>query len=238
MRIRKINVGFTLIELAIVLAIVGLLLSAFLTPLSAQRDLKDYSDTQSNLEEIKESLVGYALSHGYFPCPAVSVNNGTEDRTGTTCTGGKRAGFLPWAELSVSKLDSWGHLYRYSVTPAYANSGTKITLSPLTARDITIQTRDSAGVVQNLTNANDIPVVIMSMGKNGVWGYTNDGTQVADTSVTNIDEDTNGNGNGRVFLSRPPSLNTAATGGEIDDIVTWISPNVYLNKMVNAGQLP
>lgn len=230
--------GFTLVEMAIVLVIFGLLLSAFLAPLSAQRDLKDYSDTQKSLEEIKESLIGYALSHGYFPCPAISVSNGAEDRTGATCTGSKRVGVLPWAELSVPKLDSWNHLYRYSVTLAYADSGTKIKLSPLTARDITIQTRDSVGAVQSLTNANDIPVVIMSMGKNGVWGFANDGTQVADGSVTNVDEDTNGNGNGRNFLNRNVTSIAATTGGEIDDIVTWISPNIYLNKMVNAGQLP
>ncbi len=230
--------GFTLVEMAIVLVIFGLLLSTFLAPLSAQRDLKDYSDTQKSLEEIKESLIGYALSHGYFPCPAISASNGAEDRSGSTCNGGKRVGHLPWAELGVPKLDSWNHLYRYSVTLAYANSGTKISLSPLTARDITIQTRDSAGVVQNLTNSNDIPVVIMSTGKNGVWGYANDGTQVADGSATNLDEDTNGNGNGRTFLSRNVTSNTATTGGEIDDIVTWISTNVYLNRMVAAGQLP
>jgi len=234
--------GFTLVEMAIVLVIFGLLLSAFLAPLSAQRDLKDYTNTQNSLEEIKESLIGYALSHGYFPCPAKSVTDGREDRSGTTCTdhgtGPIRVGALPWAELGVPQLDSWNHLYRYSVTLAYADSGAKISLSPLTARDITIQTRDSAGAVQNLTNGNDIPVVIMSMGKNGVWGYANDGTQVTDVSATNVDEDTNGNGNGRTFLSRTPTSNTATTGGEIDDIVTWISPNVYLNRMVSAGQLP
>lgn len=235
---RKSEVGFTLVEMAIVLVIFGLLLSAFLAPLSAQRDLKDYTETQKSLEEIKESLIGYALSHGYFPCPAISASNGGEDRTGATCTGSKRVGFLPWAELGVPKLDSWDHLYRYSVTLAYADSGTKINLSPLTARDITIQTRDSAGVIQNVSNANDIPVVIMSVGKNGVWGYRDDGTQVADGSATNVDEDTNGNGNGRIFQNRTATSNTAITGGEIDDVVTWVSPNVYLNRMVAAGQLP
>lgn len=237
MKFKFVN-GFTLVEMAIVLVIVGLLLAAFLTPLSAQIDQRNYAETENSLQEIKEALIGYALSHGYFPCPAISATNGAEDRTLTSCTGGKRVGILPWNELGVPQVDSWGHIYRYSVTLAYADSATKISLSPLTASDITITTRDSAGNSQNLSNANSIPVAIMSMGKNGVWGFDNSGVQVADSSATNLDEDINGNGNGRTFKSRFSTTNTAITGGEFDDIVVWISPNVYLNRMVAAGQLP
>ena len=80
----KLNQGFTLVEMAIVLVIVGLLISAFLAPLNAQQNLKDYNETQKNLDEIKESLIGYAISHGYFPCPAISASNGAEDRTGAS----------------------------------------------------------------------------------------------------------------------------------------------------------
>ena len=231
------NSGFTLIEMAVVLVIVGLMLGGLLIPLSAQMDQRNYSDTQKSLAEIKEALIGYALSHGYFPCPAKSSTDGTENRVGTSCNGG-RVGLLPWAELGVSKLDSWGHIYRYSVPPAYADSGTKISLSPATPADITIQTRDSAGNIQNLSNASAIPVAILSVGKNGVFGYTNDGILIGNTSVTNVDEVTNGGGTGTTFLSRTATTNTALIGGEIDDLVIWISPNVYLNRMVAAGQLP
>jgi prepilin-type N-terminal cleavage/methylation domain-containing protein len=234
----KSKLGFTLVEMAIVLVVVGLLVSAFLAPLSAQQDLKNFNETQKNLDEIKEALIGYAIANGHFPCPAISGTNGSEDRTGTTCTGAKRVGHLPWAELGMPKLDSWSHIYRYSVTLTYADSASKITLLPQTPRDISIQTRDAIGNIQNTSNANDIPVVIMSMGKNGVWSFADNGTQVADSSASNIDEDTNGNGNGRLFLSRTPTANTAVTGGEIDDIVTWISTSVYINRMVAAGQLP
>lgn len=232
------HLGFTLVEMAIVLVIVGLLVAAFLTPLSAQIEQRNYIDTENSLQEIKEALIGYASSHGHFPCPAVSPTNGAEDRTLTVCTGGKRVGILPWSELGVPQLDSWGHLYRYSVTLAYADSGIKINLSPLTASDITITTRDNAGNPQNLSNINTIPVAIMSVGKNGAWGYSNTGAQVADTSATNVDEDANGNGNGRTFVNRFPTTSAAIAGGEFDDIAVWISTNIYLNRMIAAGQLP
>ena len=237
-RFRSVATGFSLLEMTVVLVIIGLMLGGLLLPLSAQIDQRNTTETQKNMGDIKEALMGYAMSNGFFPCPAKSAIDGTEDRTGSTCTGGKRVGHLPWGELGVAKLDGWGHLYRYSVTLAYADSGSKIILSPATSKDITIETRDAAGNIQNLSTANGIPVAIVSTGKNGIWGYADDGNRVSDISTTNLDEDTNGNCNGTIFLSRTPTPNTAASGGELDDIVAWISPNIYLNRMVAAGQLP
>ena len=230
--------GFTLVEMAVVLVILALMLGGLLIPISAQMDQQRYTETRKSLEEIKEALMGYALTHGYLPCPAKLSSDGLESRTGTSCT--NRVGHLPWAELGVGKHDAWNHLFRYSVTPVYSDSDPikKITISPPMSRDITILTRDSSGAQKNFSNLNDIPVVIMSMGKNGAWAYSDDGVSVADVSATNIDEDVNGNGNGKIFFSRIYTENKTITGGEFDDIVVWISPNVYINRMVSAGQLP
>ena len=231
--------GFSLVELAIAIFVITLLLGSILVPLSTQVEQRKTSETQKTLDEIKEALLGYALANGYLPCPAISATDGSEDRPGPgACTGGKRQGFLPWATLGTSKLDSWGHIFRYSVTPAFTNSTTLFTLS--TARDISIRTRDATGAVVNLSNANDIPVVTFSVGRNGNWGTLDGGTTVGDLSATNADEDTNndGGGNGRVYFSRTTTDNTAATGGEFDDIVVWLSTSVLLNRMVAAGRLP
>ncbi len=232
------QLGFTLVEIAIVLVIVGFALGGLLVTLSAQVDQRDYAQTRQSMEEIRDALMGYALSHGYLPCPAISAANGTEDRTAGSCTAAKRVGFLPWAELGVKKTDSWNHLYRYSVTPAYSNSPLSIVLSPPTPRDITIQTRNSAGALVNLSNANYIPVVIISYGKNGYGSTSNDGTLLADVSVNNDDEKTNNAIAGTTFVSREFGNNKTTTFGEYDDIVVWISPNVYFSKMVSVGNLP
>ncbi len=229
--------GFTLIEMAVVLVIIGLLLGGMLIPIGAQIDQKNYSDTKKSLDEAKEALVGYAITRGYLPCPAISDVNGLEDRdAGGACN--TRVGFLPWEELGVMPTDSWGYLYRYSVTPAFSNSTSSISVSPLTGRDITIRTRNTAGGLENLSNADDIPAIIMSHGKNGSGATTKDGTVTPDTSLTNDDEDTNNLAAGRVFISRTYTENTAAGGGEFDDVVVWISPNIYISRMVAAGRLP
>jgi prepilin-type N-terminal cleavage/methylation domain-containing protein len=103
--------GFTLVEMAIVLVIVALLVGAFLTPLSAQRDLKDYTDTKLRLEQIREALYGYAIINGSLPCPTTTadptdnVNYGHSD---ATCPLTAAAGVLPWKDLGVMEIDSWG----------------------------------------------------------------------------------------------------------------------------------
>ena len=74
--------GFTLIEMAIVLMIVGLLLGGLLVPLSAQMDQRNISDTQKAMSEIKEALIGYAMANGRLPCPAVPTTP-----TGQTASG-------------------------------------------------------------------------------------------------------------------------------------------------------
>jgi len=228
--------GFTLVEMAVVLVIFGLLLGGLWMPLAAQMNQRNYSETNQQISEIKEALIGYALTNGYLPCPAISAANGSENRAGDgTCNA--RVGFIPWVALGVKGTDSWNHLFRYSVTPAYARSDTSVVLSPPTNRDITIRTRNSVGNLVNLSNASDIPAVVISYGKNGFFGTSPDGTALADGSATNVDEDTNGAGV-TTFISRDITDNTAVNGGEFDDIVAWISPRIYLSRLVSAGHLP
>lgn len=233
----KINQhGFSLVEMAVVLVIVGLMIGGLLTPLSVQLEQRKISETQKALDDGREALLGFALRNGYLPCPAVSAANGLEDRTGENCTDGKRAGFIPWVTLGLAKSDSWGHIYRYSVTPAFANSRVPFTLQ--TPRDITIATRDANGNLMGATAVADIPAVILSHGKNGFGGFSEVGIRAADTSTTNIDEKTNAGLTGTGFITRFQTDNPAAPGGEFDDMLAWVSPNVLYNRMVAAQKLP
>lgn len=237
--IRKLHFykAFTLVEMAIVLVIIGIGLGGLLLTLTAQIDLRNYAETRQAMEDIKDALVGYSLSHGYLPCPAKSAVDGTENRGGTGACNA-RVGFIPWQELGVRKDDSWNHLYRYSVTNAYSNSVDTVNLSPATVRDITIQTRNTVGILINLSNVNDIPAAIISHGKNGYGATSVDGILITDTSTKNSDEDTNHTGTGTLFISREFSDVRSTDYSEYDDIVVWVSPNIYLAKLVSVGKLP
>lgn len=234
---RHFSKAFTLVEMAIVLVIIGIGLGGMLLTLTAQIDLRNYAATRQAMEEIKEALIGFSLSHGYLPCPAKSAIDGTEDRLASGACN-KRVGFIPWQELGVPRDDSWNHLYRYSVTSAYSDSVDTVNLSPATARDITIQTRNDAGTLVNISNASDIPAVIISHGKNGFGATSVDDVLIADSSVNNSDEETNHTGAGTLFISNEFSDVKNTAYSEYDDIVVWISPNIYLANLVSVGKLP
>ena len=53
--------GFTLTELAVVMVIVAVLMGGLLIPLSAQRDAQAFRETQAQLDEIREALIGFAV---------------------------------------------------------------------------------------------------------------------------------------------------------------------------------
>lgn len=230
--------GFSLVEIAIVLVIVGLMIGGLLTPLSVQMEQRRVADTRRMLDEAKEALVGYAVRHGHLPCPAISAANGEEDRNGYRCTDERRDGFLPWATLGLPKLDAWNHLYRYSVTPAFADSGQRFKI--VTPRDITVYTRDAGGALAYAAPAQDVPAVIVSHGANGAGAYSELGVAAAGgPGGFRGNEDERNNAQSDVnFVSRQPSENRAQQGGEFDDIVVWVSPNILFNRMVAAQVLP
>src|SRR5258708_36526884 len=83
--------GFSLVELAVALAIIALLLAGALIPLSTQIDVRNTADTQRNMEPIKEAIFGFAQANGRLPCPAHGATpSGTVDTT--TCPGPISAG--------------------------------------------------------------------------------------------------------------------------------------------------
>lgn len=221
--------GFSLTELAVVLVIVALLIGGMLLPLSAQQDIAARQDSEKALADIREALIGFAAANGRLPRPATSATDGTENAA-NCATDAACSGFIPWATLGTAKVDGYGKLIRYSVTPAYANA----TISLTTTANRTVQTRDGAGAV--VTLAAQVPVVILSHGK-GRWGTTDAGTALADGSATNIDEDANEAGP-TLYFSRQASDNAATSGGEFDDMVVWISSNILFNRMISAGRLP
>ena len=214
--------------MAITLFIVALLLGGLLVPLGTQVEQRKITETQKTLDDIKEALIGFTIANGRLPRPATSNVDGNEK---SACASeGVCTGFIPWATLGITKLDGWGKIFVYSVTPAFANNPISFT----TVATKTVQTRDTTGTLVSL--ASSTPVVIISQGKNN-WGIGDNGNAFADTSATNTDEDTNNSATVN-FISRTQTDNTAASGGEFDDIVTWLSPNILFNRLVAAGKLP
>jgi len=234
--------GFSLIELAVAIVVIALLLGSLLVPLSTQVDQRRYAETQTQLDHIREALIGFALANRYLPCPAISATDGREDRDTTTkaCTlvsgNPKRDGFVPWVTLGVTPQDAWDNLIRYSVDPDFARSDPNNYFTLNSTGDIRIRTRDESGNLVDLSNI-EIPALILSHGKNSYGATSSAGVSRALPGSWTGDEKDNFS-NTTVFYYRTRTEVAAATGGEFDDIVSWISLNQLFARMVSAGRLP
>ena len=224
--------GFTLIEMAIVLIIITLVVGGALVPLGAQIEQRQRAETQKTLDEIKEALIGYALSQGVLPCPS-NVTGGIPDgNANCTATTGVATGYIPWVTLGVNNRDAWGNLIRYAVD---TNFTTTFTLQ--TTGSITLKTHNADGSTPAISS--NIPAVVLSLGKNGYGAMSADYIPQSSVPASNTDEKQNiVSGSLSYFSHTPAPQGTTTAGGEFDDMVVWISPNILFNRMVAAGKLP
>ena len=191
--------GFTLIEIAVVLVLVGLLLGSFIGSLTQRIETSRRESTKKQLEDIKVALLGFASAEGRLPCPTTTTGNGFEvPFTGSTiaiaCT--LQHGFIPGKTLGIDGaynrdnllIDVWGNPIRYSVTTANTNAFTTLYTVPLAggmqdvdmaalAPDLFICDGDSTLVntcdASVTTLINNAPFVVLSLGKDGSAFVTN-----------------------------------------------------------------
>ena len=278
MRLQKIKQqGFSLVEMAIVLVILGFVLGALLLPLRAQREQAAQLQTTNTLESAKQALLGYAQQQGRLPCPATAINfqgntdagsSGQENPLGGTHNAAPalpvprcvaQSGYLPAATLGIQPtdaqgfaLDAWNNRIRYAVTAA-DSSATACGLGSDSAPDFT--TSGNLAAVGLICLAPDLRVcasaaaanctATVNLINNAVAVIFSTGqTEVVEANtlpaIVRPDETQNLNAVGvdqidTVFVSHDISL--AAAPNEFDHLVTWISPYVLYNAMIQAGQL-
>ncbi|MEX2480817.1 MAG: type II secretion system protein [Gammaproteobacteria bacterium] len=249
--------GFTLIELALVLAILGSITLAALGPLGAHIEMRARRSTSETLDAAIEALYGFALMHGRLPCPDLSSDaDGHEDRRG------ERAcmvddGLLPGADLGIDARDAWRRPLRYHVTAALeaeapgpnfaaaddgvcrANDGD---LDLCERGVIVIVTRGDdprSSAIENkalFVLANSVPAVVLSHGANGAQAAL----------AASYDEAENADGDHR-FVARDYSAGDRACSDDdgdavplcpFDDLLRWVSPTVLASRLVRGGRLP
>ena len=215
----SLTTGFSLLEMAIVLAIVGYLLTSLIPSLSAHVDQQHRNDTIKQMNEIKDALYGYAMVNGHLPCPAkATIATNTINAGMADCT--VLAGVIPWATLGITETDAWGRRFTYSASNTFITSNFTLASNG----NLTIKTAATGGT--NISTF--IPAVFISHGSNGLGAYLPSGvalpTSSAPDEAANSISSTN-------FVSHDftPSF---------DDLVMWISPSILFNRMVTAGKLP
>ena len=242
--------------MAVVVVVMALILGSIIVPLSTQIEQRQVVDTQRLLDDIKEALIGYALTQTQpnLPCPdkttAIGLgtpNDGVEDRDPGTGLCVTVEGNVPWATLGLGAVDPWGNRYRYRVTMEFARRAPAASFTLASQGDILVcpaSTLCGAGQALTLLPPSDnSPVaLILSHGPNG-WGGVNASTATVNTkpagsSALGNDESANTNGDA-TFVSRGRVTDDGANPSpEFDDIVVWLSPHTLKHRLVAAGKLP
>lgn len=211
--------GFSLIELVISLSVISLLLGSSLILVNSIYKNNKTQQDETLLNTIRESLYGFAITHGRLPCPAENENNLQSENCNLT------HGILPSVLLGVPKTDRFGNTISYYVNVAFSKplEDDELCSFNLATGEGNDSVRKSlADILADSNNKNDklaievasVIVLHNARGKNSA----------------NSNEQENSN-NDTYFVSQAETQN-------FDDKVIWITPYQLKYKMIEAGRLP
>jgi prepilin-type N-terminal cleavage/methylation domain-containing protein len=242
--------GFSLLEIAIALAVLAIGLAALAVPLASQVQARRLDEARRQLGEARDAILGFAAAHGRLPCPATAASRGYEafahdgDSANGRCAD-FHGGFLPAAALGMAPLDDAGFLrdpwatnasrLRYAVhaeainavPQALTRSGgmAQATLAGLGAAPHYLYVCASGATVDG---AGCGPAANQLTRRAAFVLFSmgaNAASEPGEDEARNVDGDA-------VFVARD-----AAEGG-YDDLVEWGSIHLVIHRLVTAGRLP
>ena len=240
MHLTRAQRGFSLVELAVVLVIIGFLMVSGILAFNAQVDSRNFEENARRLNLAAEMVLAFAIANRRLPCPATAGTTGVEAPSGGgTCTTSFN-GFLPAETIGYPyydsdryALDAYGNRIRYAVASAITScTGTSTTphftsVNNLRANGMTCQPNDldvctTAACAARVVAQRTAVFLVLSTGKNG-----------AITSAYVADESENTDGD-MTFVSRTPG------GGSdtFDDQLLVVPVGVLYSRLATAGVLP
>jgi prepilin-type N-terminal cleavage/methylation domain-containing protein len=195
---RSSSAGFTLIEIAIVLVVVGLIASTALSFAGGVRDRNSLFATKVKMQEAERALLGFVIANGCLPCPAnPTATTGIQDHpqgAAAACDAGASAcnrnvGALPWVTLGLSEeegADGWARRFTYAIPTLFHSTSACTPTQTLTRCNSTfpdvpdnneLVIEDLAGTVIAGGNAGaaatqnkNFAYVLLSHGQDGSFG--------------------------------------------------------------------
>jgi len=246
--------GLTLVELALVLLIVGLVSGGGLMVMTTQMEQNRIKETQRALALAKEALIGYAQIHGRLPCPVNATSNGQVPSSfnptngicpGVNPVGEVYIGYLPASTLGIGSAasgacepggstnasgylrDGWNRCIRYAVTRA--NGGNNAA------------TRENGIRITGISVYNPNVRVCRQQACPVGSELVGDAVAVVFSTGKNgpgasADEAENLNNNFTFVMTT--LRQDGAPGGAFDDIVEWLPRATLINAMIAAQKLP
>lgn len=238
---RRLKRGFSLIEMAIVLTVIGIILSGGLLAVAPVLESSKGNETNAKLDRIEQALTLYVIRYGCLPCPADAniasgaSNAGTAHNSGGytgTCSptaacnaAVSSQGVVPWVTLGLSEQegrDGYGYRIDYAVTAALVASNGMVRTPPSTypAGSLTVvvsNASDSAAIASRTQVTSAAAYVLISHGADHSLAWNVAGQQSADP---NSGPDQTANSDGSPFVQDTPVKN-AGSYTYFDDIVRF-----------------
>ncbi len=107
--------AFTLLELAFVLIIIGIMLGFGVNIFSTLLKANKSKQSDLVLSKARDSLLGYVIVHGYFPCPDGDGDGHADVDPSGNCSCSWPNCFLPYLDLNTRGKDAYGRVIYYDV---------------------------------------------------------------------------------------------------------------------------
>lgn len=238
---RRLERGFSLIEMAIVLVVIGIVLSGGLLAVSPILQSSKESETSARMDRIEQALTLYVIRYGCLPCPAEPATASGGANAGwshgaayynsgctTACDATTVAsqGVVPWVTLGLSEAegrDGFGQRIDYAVTAALVATNGMVRTPPSTypSGTLTVQMSTANSSTQQTTAA---AYVLISHGVDLSLAWNAAGQQFVDP---NSSADQTDNSNGSPFVQDVPNRNNG-TVSYFDDIVRFRTAPVII----------
>lgn len=244
-------VGFTLVEMTVVIVIAAMLLSLGLGALNAQLLSVNYSETKKRQTLIKDALTAYLGANKRLPCPDIpnSMNGaadasqvtGQEDRNGGVPSGACSGtiGVVPYATLGLGRevaLDGWGNFMSYSVpTGGACPAGVDWSLTACFGSGKASPYSLFEGTVAAPTMAaSNVIAIVVSHGPNGFGAWAQQGSR--NVLPIGCEE---GQNTGGAVAGCTWSTNAFYKGErtEIDDVVMALTRDEAINALAKQGTI-
>jgi prepilin-type N-terminal cleavage/methylation domain-containing protein len=230
-RFRRDASGFTMIELAIVLAVIGLLMGSGLLAIAPILENAKRKATNERLSRIEDALVLFAIRNSRLPCAAdgslasTNANYGLAQPTTATatCTITTGTAVIPWRTLGLEEnlsVDGWNNRFSYQVT----NGGTTLTNTNTMLRSGStyptgaLQVNNIAG--SEVTKSTDrAAYVLISHGKHAIGAYRGGPSPTLLSGPGTASAGETANNDGASPFVQDNIVETSAT--VFDDIVRW-----------------
>jgi prepilin-type N-terminal cleavage/methylation domain-containing protein len=120
--------GFSLVEMAIVTAILGIVFAGYMVGFGSFHHSSSMKLSQSNQTNIKKQILNFGMINKYLPCPDTN-GDGLENRpafvSGTFQVCDLVLGTVPYLDIGLEKEDvddGWGNPIRYAVNTETVNA--------------------------------------------------------------------------------------------------------------------